>query len=507
MKKIYFILLIELFGLQSNIQAQISNINRFDTNKNTVYVDIQLPMTDYFVDDNEYLVLTPVIQSGDKTLDLLKVILYGKGRTVSGAGNGSDKPYVILNMKNRQSFVYQVDVTYAPWMDNSTLKLKRTIYGANGTPKQEFIQTINNTLARTSLVQNVANQPTALIQEKPTASTSSTNSTEQQNNEQTNSFEKQDGNVYISIRLRMTNYYVDNLESLVLTPSIQTDHKSLDLYKVILNGENQIRSNIGNSTEKPYAVLNMTNPTDIDYRLTIPFESWMEDARLRLKQSIYNAYGDELNYQRISTLSNSLVSKHNIDKSNQVNINSTQTAISTPDKQDIAQAQPTTANRSENIFILQFPNKEYHNISNPINNTILEDLCKAIDNALNKNGNSGIKIDITAGTCPYGIYYNNDQLTKQQALAFKTYLEERYNRYNLNINTKWISEDWPNLVQLIQQDKDMPYKYEVINIINNTGIFTGREKALMGLAQGVPYRYMKNNLFPKLWKIECKVYQ
>ena len=68
MKKIYFILLIVLISLQSEIQAQISNTNRFDTDKNTVYVDIQLPMTDYFVDDNEYLVLTPVIQSGQKVV-------------------------------------------------------------------------------------------------------------------------------------------------------------------------------------------------------------------------------------------------------------------------------------------------------------------------------------------------------------------------------------------------------------------------------------------------------
>lgn len=511
MKKIYFILLIVLISLQSEIQAQISNTNRFDTDKNTVYVDIQLPMTDYFVDDNEYLVLTPVIQSGDQTLDLLKVILYGKGARVSGTESGSDKPYAILNMMNRQNFVYQVDVTYAPWMDNSTLKLKRTIYSANGTSKQEFIQTISNTLARTNLVQNFTNQATTSMQEKLTFSALPTTLTNKQSdtrqyNGHTNSFEEQDGNVYINIRLRMTDYYVDNLESLILTPSIQADHKSLDLYKVILNGKNQMRSNIGNDTQKPYAVLNMINPADIDYRLTIPFESWMNGAKLNLKQSIYSANGDAPSYQITKLISNSLVSLQSTAKSDQANINSLQETIPVPEKQEFGQAQPITTNLSENIFVLQFSKKESNNVSDLTNNIALENLCKAIDNALDKNDKAGITIDITAGTCPYGIYYNNDELTKQQALAFKAYLEGRYNRNKLNINTQWISEDWPELVQLIQQDKNMPHKYEVINIINNTGIFTGREKALMGFAQGVPYRYMKDNIFPQLWKIECKIY-
>ncbi|MDR2001788.1 MAG: hypothetical protein LBQ74_02035 [Prevotella sp.] len=53
--------------------------------------------------------------------------------------------------------------------------------------------------------------------------------------------------------------------------------------------------------------------------------------------------------------------------------------------------------------------------------------------------------------------------------------------------------------------KIMPYQQEVLNIINNTGIFTGRELKLMQLAQGNPYRYMRDNLFPQQWRIECRV--
>lgn len=356
MKKKFLVILLLLAGYQIKAQIQTNNFNRFDTDKNTVYVDIQLKMTDFFVNDNEYLVFTPIIQSGDKTFNLLKVLLYGKGRTSSDEESGTNKPYVILNMMNRRDFVYQVDVTYEPWMDESSLKLKRTIYGADGMPTQEFIQTISNRLIQTVNPHNTSN----------------------------------------------TGAFITSGNTSFPTLNTSSDHQS---------------------TAQPIPVT----------------------------------------------------------------------------------ASSTKNNTNENTYELYFDRKESYNITEISNRDVIEKICITIDNMLKENSNARIKIDISAGTCPYGMYDDNENLTKQQAMAFQRYLEGKYSPQNLNINSKWVSEDWPGLVQLIQQDNNMPYKYEMINIINNTGIFTGREKKLMGMAQGMPYGYMKENLFPRLWKIECKI--
>jgi len=515
MKRIYLItLLIAITSFQCILKAQIDNTNRFDTDKNTVYVDIQLRMTDFYVDDNEYLVLLPVMQSGTQTLDLLKVILYGKDLTTSDAENGPFEPYTILKMENRRNFIYQVDIPYQPWMDHSTLKLKRTLYGSDGVQKYEFVDIIKNTLTQSVQLQNTVSQSSS---KSDIPLFPALHETKNQNNS-SNGFEKQGDDVYINVRLRMTDYFVDDYESLVITPSIQSDTETQDLLKVILNGKRQTRTSISDDTERPYTVLNMNNRSDIAYQVNVPYQSWMDKSKLKLKRAIYSEDGT-IGYELVSTLNNSLVQVSQIQNvqqpvfTQQPTTPVQQITVIAPVQQQPVVTQsypayisaPVKTDVPSNVLELYFTNKGSYDINTTNNRPVIENICNKIDSILNKNNNALIFVDITAGTCPYGIYYDNEQLTRKQASAFKAYLESRYKRSNLNIYANYISEDWPGLVKLVEQDNNMPNRYEVLNIINNSGIFTGRERMLMELAGGKPYRYMKANLFPHLWKIKCKV--
>jgi tetratricopeptide (TPR) repeat protein len=51
----------------------------------------------------------------------------------------------------------------------------------------------------------------------------------------------------------------------------------------------------------------------------------------------------------------------------------------------------------------------------------------------------------------------------------------------------------------------MPCKQEVLSIIDGVGIFNGREKKLMDLAGGDPYRHMLRVLYPPLRRMEMEV--
>jgi hypothetical protein len=64
------------------------------------------------------------------------------------------------------------------------------------------------------------------------------------------------------------------------------------------------------------------------------------------------------------------------------------------------------------------------------------------------------------------------------------------------------SEDWHGLRMLVERS-DMPSKHRVMEIIDTVPVWDsktrrGRERELMDLDGGAPYRYMYRNFFPLL---------
>lgn len=104
-----------------------------------------------------------------------------------------------------------------------------------------------------------------------------------------------------------------------------------------------------------------------------------------------------------------------------------------------------------------------------------------------------------------GSFNANERLAKSRALGFQSYLDNEYDlshRYPIRVN--WIAEDWDMLRKLVAES-DMRYRNEVLDLITNVGVFQGREKKLMDLAGGVPYKYMLKTFFPALRRVEITV--
>ncbi len=100
-----------------------------------------------------------------------------------------------------------------------------------------------------------------------------------------------------------------------------------------------------------------------------------------------------------------------------------------------------------------------------------------------------------------GQWDTNERLSKMRAESFRMWLTSRYqNIRNVAVNAR--GEDWDGLLEMVKEDPGMPSKWGVISIIENVGIFNGREKQLMDLAQGVPYKYMYRYFFPRLRRME-----
>lgn len=104
-----------------------------------------------------------------------------------------------------------------------------------------------------------------------------------------------------------------------------------------------------------------------------------------------------------------------------------------------------------------------------------------------------------------GSFSVNERLAKTRVMGFKTYLDNEYDlsqRYPIRVN--WVAEDWDELLKLVE-NSDMPKRDEVIYLIENVGVFQGREKRLMDLDKGEPYRYMSKHFFPGLRRVEITV--
>jgi outer membrane protein OmpA-like peptidoglycan-associated protein len=106
---------------------------------------------------------------------------------------------------------------------------------------------------------------------------------------------------------------------------------------------------------------------------------------------------------------------------------------------------------------------------------------------------------------PEAPYDYNLKLSQRRADSFKQYLASKYGLSNLpEFSAKGMGEDWDGLRLAVEQSH-MPYKQEVLSIIDGVGIFNGREKKLMDLAGGDPYRHMLRVLYPPLRRMEMEV--
>lgn len=104
-----------------------------------------------------------------------------------------------------------------------------------------------------------------------------------------------------------------------------------------------------------------------------------------------------------------------------------------------------------------------------------------------------------------GKYVFNERLAGQRAEGLRGYLDEMYqlsSRYAIDLRS--VGEDWDGLRALLA-NSGLPYRDRAIKIIDETKSLDSRERALMLLDRGAPYREMTTTLFPQLRRVEIMV--
>jgi hypothetical protein len=139
------------------------------------------------------------------------------------------------------------------------------------------------------------------------------------------------------------------------------------------------------------------------------------------------------------------------------------------------------------------------------NRVELEKIASSINYVKDEPSARITSISIEAHASPEGTYQSNFQLSERRANALREYVGRYFGVSFHLIRSVGMGEDWDGLVKLIEADPGIESKMEALYIIREINIFSGREKQLMDLSGGRPYRYMLSRLFPRLRRSEYRI--
>lgn len=148
--------------------------------------------------------------------------------------------------------------------------------------------------------------------------------------------------------------------------------------------------------------------------------------------------------------------------------------------------------RSEHLTVrMDYPVNQYRVLSDFGDNGIeLERVHKSLGPLLSRPDTYRIGSAVLRGyASPEGSFDSNMELSLRRASEFRAYLLTRYPRLpRRSFSATGMGEDWDGLRALIEEEVDMPQYDRVLSIMDRVGIHSGREKQLMELGGGEPYR-------------------
>lgn len=327
-----------------------------------------------------------------------------------------------------------------------------------------------------------------------------------------------DDSVRIDLAINAKGITVPTEQALTLTPSLCLGKKRVSLPPVVFSGSRRARFDQREETVNPdrnrpvpYHVWVCgwrRNDYMLRYLVSIPYASWMEHAELRLKQVSRDCCTEQVLADDVLTADIELPSPCVTVRDTVVLAAEVVPAVKEVERIEVQKLTPPSPSEPQERRVAVTLYIDYvkggSRVDPSYGNNYME--LRKVDRLLAPLlGDYKVdirEIRVTGYASPDGAYYDNEALAKARSLGFRTYLTRSYGLQDYPFRTAWVAEDWEGLRRLI---KGKPYETAVNFIIDNYGIFEGRERYLMDLQGRRPYRDMLVNLFPKLRRIELSI--
>jgi hypothetical protein len=328
-------------------------------------------------------------------------------------------------------------------------------------------------------------------------------------------FTRQGEMLHVNMHVDYAGIGLRSNETLTVTPVLKSATRNITLSSVIINGPVRHYSNKRESSQKKYrinvpVVLSKDGKKDMrsfTYKVTIPYEEWMDGSVLYIQTEELNKNGrDKHLYEDKITdsinISSDVIKNKNANEPKYL-LNIDNNILSwvnfiTPigDKNNISSLKG-------NIPFYGTTNIE--NLSEEKQNAeIYYRLRDAVRSVLEGAGTTITTIDVKGFTSPKGDYKRNEKQGAKRALSLKNYLRQNRVSGKSPLEVNWVAEDWDSITSLVKKS-DMVLRDAVLDIVNSVDVVKGREKVLMGLSGGTPYKYLTEKIFPQVCRIEYEI--
>lgn len=334
--------------------------------------------------------------------------------------------------------------------------------------------------------------------------------------------------LHVQLRMDLNEVRVGRSRAFIFTPQLLGEGKQqLSLPAVVISGsirDRQDRREAALSLCKectvPYLRIRDSRNVskNITYHISIPYASWMQHAMLLLKQESRECCGNEL--LAVDTLQCDLglaavagipqlpVVKMKLHPEEAVKpkvVKPEPAAVTRPKSTMVSTSKVASATTESVVLYFDYPIGKDDIHPDLKNNRYEIDKIDRLIAPLQRTHFASVKSIRICGYCsPDGNYGDNERLAEARSRFFSIYLRSMYGVPRGLIEVSSVAEDWEGLVDLLMRDNP-PYRDAALRVISRYGIFNGREKYLMELQGGSPYKDMLRHFFPKLRRIEVIV--
>lgn len=323
--------------------------------------------------------------------------------------------------------------------------------------------------------------------------------------------------IFLDFNIGVNSLVSSPTKAVKIIPYITNGNDRYDFPPIIINGKSRAKYfRREQALSKPaynkcYKAITQTGENQIiQYKVHIPYLKWMVNSPLYIAtQQTGNSRGKQISSDKWMTCcvdSSSVIPDGN-EKLMKLVKKATEEhhyTLVISDKQDLSafKTKSTTLLDAKSEANLVFRQGKV-DISSTLSGN--GDKLKKLHEIVSDGRFSIKKIHITVACSPEGSYNTNTLLVRERAKALRKYLCENYSLCSDSLYEEHLNvEDWDGLVSLIK-DYPVPYKEEVLYIIKSVSIFKGREKKIMDLRMGVPYKYMYHHIFPLLRRAEFQI--
>lgn len=351
-----------------------------------------------------------------------------------------------------------------------------------------------------------------------------------------------DDSLFLSLKMDLSSIRLNSRTCLHFTPILANERGGrVELPPVLVSGRRRYRFDrrewaLGDDVKvcrpQPYLIQlckRHSAPHPVSYHVGVPYSVWMGDAALLLRQEVKDCC--DLQLLGVDTISARLFSERMVVQRPEPVRQpvSVQQSLPVPSA-GVRLVAPCVAYSVRDVELYvsmlsfleptvepakKLDEKEVFHIDYPLgsdnvlpdyrdNRAELQKLDSLLSPLSEGNYSSPEYIRVCGYASPDGAYLDNERLAGSRTRSFASYIYGNCGIPRSCIETACVAEDWEGLSALLQSEQP-PYADAALSIIRNVGIFNGREKQLMDLRGGQPYRDMLRRFFPRLRRLEVSV--